>query len=110
MTFRGSLFLALALCGGLAACGSQAVYTGESFSSDSPFKLRVDSDIDAVCESARRALLGQGYLIDKASSETIRARKATRRGDNQSTFIEMNVVCLPESRGSTLFATGLLSE
>jgi len=55
----------------LAACGGQAVYTGESFSSDSPFKLRTDGDVTLACESARRALLGQGYLIDSASSASV---------------------------------------
>jgi hypothetical protein len=90
-------------------CGTEAAYTGESFSSDSPFKLRVDSEVDAACESARRSLLGQGYLIDLASSEEVKARKAARIEGQQNAFIEMTVVCVPERGGSTVFATGVLS-
>ncbi|MBK6511173.1 MAG: DUF2242 domain-containing protein [Haliea sp.] len=90
-------------------CGTEAAYNEESFSSDSPFKLRVDGDIEAACESARRSLLGQGYLIDLASSEEVKGRKAARVEGQQNAFIEMTVVCVPERGGSTVFATGVLS-
>ncbi|MCB1705265.1 MAG: DUF2242 domain-containing protein [Halioglobus sp.] len=96
------LFAALSV----TACTKKAVYVDESFSNDSPFKLRVDDDVALACESARRSLLGQGYLIDLANSDEVKARKATR-GEN--TFIEMNVVCVPEVGGSTIFAAGVLS-
>lgn len=110
MNYRLKILLLL-LIGVLfqAGCGTDAAYTEESFSSDSPFKLRVDSDIDAACESARRSLLGQGYLIDLASSEEVKARKAARVEGKQNAFIEMTVVCVPERGGSTIFATGVLS-
>lgn len=92
-----------------AACSSQAVYTGETFSSDSPFRMRADGEVSMACESARRALLGQGYLIESASTESIKARKAYKTEDTQNTFIEMNIVCLGELSGSTLYATGVLT-
>lgn len=110
MNYRLNILLLL-LMGVLlqTGCGTNAAYTGESFSSDSPFKLRVDSDIDAACESARRSLLGQGYLIDLASSGEVKGRKAATVEGKQNAFIEMNVVCVPERGGSTIFATGVLS-
>ncbi len=90
-------------------CSSQAVYTAESFAIDSPFKVKLDDEVDTACESARRALLGQGYLIESSNSDGIKARKAYKSEDDQNTFIEMTIVCLPERNGSTLFATGVLS-
>lgn len=90
-------------------CSSQAVYTAENFSIDSPFKVKVDAEVATACESARRALLGQGYLIESGNSDGIKARKAYKSADDQNTFIEMTIVCLPERNGSTLFATGVLS-
>ena len=93
----------------LAACGSGAVYTRESFAVDSPFQDKLAADAATACEGARRALLGQGYLIDSAANEQVKARKAYKTDDERSTFIEMNVVCAPDSTGSTLYATGLLS-
>jgi len=67
------------------ACSSNAVYTTESFGNDSPFKRRIDGDVALACESARRALLGQGYLIEAASNEGIKARKAVKREDEPNT-------------------------
>jgi len=52
---------------------------------------------------------GRGYLIDLASSEEVKARKATRGEGKQNAFIEMNAACVPDSNGSTVFATGVLS-
>ena len=89
-----------------AACSTNAVYTDESFAYDSLFKLRTDGDAAMACESARRSLLGQGYIIETTSSEGVKARKAYKSESSQNTFIEMNVVCLPETTGSTVFATG----
>lgn len=92
-----------------SACSTQAVYTGESFSSDSPFRMRAEGEVSMVCESARRALLGQGYLIESAGSEGVKGRKAYKTEDTQNTFIEMNIVCLGELSGSTVYATGVLT-
>jgi len=109
MKYIPMLFTA-ALCAlALAACGSKAIYTKESFAADSPFQKRVTVKTAAACESARRALLAQGYLIDSATDEQIKGRKAYKSEDERSTFIEMRVVCAPDSTGSTLYATALLS-
>ncbi len=106
MKNRFKLLLPLIGALALAACAKKAVYVDESFSNDSPFKLRVEGDTTLACESARRSLLGQGYLIELANSDEVKGRKATR-GEN--TFIEMNIVCVPENNGSTIFAAGVLS-
>lgn len=105
-----SQILILSICLLLqVGCSSQAVYTEESFATDSAFKMRSEGDVALACESARRSLLGQGYLIESANSEGVKGRKAYKNDAAQSTFIEMNIVCLDEIKGSTLFATGLLS-
>jgi Uncharacterized protein conserved in bacteria (DUF2242) len=92
-----------------AACSNNAVYPEESFAYDSLFKLRTDGDVAMACESARRSLLGEGYLIASATSEGVVGRKAYKSEGKENTFIEMNIVCLPEVNGSTVFATGVLS-
>ena len=109
MKFRYKLLL-LPLCVLLPiACSNNTVYPEESFSYDSSFKLRTDGEVGMACDSARRALLGQGYLIVSSTSEGVVGRKAYKIEGKENTFIEMNVVCLPEASGSTLFATGVLS-
>ena len=54
-------------------------------------------------------MLGQGYRIESASSEQVQGRKAYRGSGNQNTFIEMNITCVADNVGSTLFANGVLS-
>jgi hypothetical protein len=109
MKFRYKLLL-LPLCVLLPiACSNNTVYPEESFSYDSSFKLRTDGEVGMACDSARRALLGQGYLIVSSTSEGVVGRKAYKIEGKENTFIEMNIVCLPEAAGSTLFATGVLS-
>lgn len=107
MKYTSTILLIGALL--LSACSNQAVYTGESFSSDSPFRMRADGDVAMACESARRALLGQGYLIEGAGGESVKGRKAYNTQDTQNTFIEMNIACLSDASGSTLYATGVVT-
>jgi hypothetical protein len=107
---RASKTFALPLCLALlGACSKTAVYTTESFASDSPFELKVVDDAATACESARRSLLRQGYLIEQATAENVKGRKGYNSADNRNTFIEMNVVCAPDVSGSTVFANGVLS-
>jgi len=100
----------LAFCLVMVACGAKpAKFTQESFSIDSPYKSRLDSNSTIACESARRVLLGDGYIIDTYSKENIKGRKAYRSDSDRSTFIEMNVVCVDEPGSSMVYANGLLS-
>lgn len=109
MKYRSKILL-LSLCGLLqVACSNNTVYPDESFSYDSLFKLRTDGEVGMACESARRSLLGEGYLVENATSEGVIGRKAYKSEGKENTFIEMNIVCLPEANGSTVFATGVLS-
>lgn len=105
-----SKLLLLTLCVLLqTACSNNAAYPEESFAYDSLFKLRTDGEVAMACESARRSLLGDGYLIVSANSEGAVGRKAYKSEGKENTFIEMNVVCVPDATGSTVFATGVLS-
>ena len=84
-------------------------YTKESFSVDSPYQKKVGVGAATACEAARRALLGDGYVIDRANSDNVKGRKAYHSEGDRSTFIEMSVVCVPDPAGSSLYANGLLS-
>lgn len=109
MKYASKIILCCLCLAFLAACSDKAVYTTESFAADSPFRMKVDDDVATACESARRSLLGQGYLIESADSEKVKGRKAYKSEGNLNTFIEMNVVCLSEVKGTSLFANGVLS-
>ncbi|MGF1643073.1 MAG: DUF2242 domain-containing protein [Thiotrichales bacterium] len=94
----------------LSGCGQNpAAFTRDSFSINSPHQRKFPESADVTCKGARRALLGDGYVVEGANDETIKGRKAYRSQGDRSTFIEMNVVCVPDQGGSTLYANGLLS-
>jgi len=94
----------------LVGCGQRmARYTQESFSVDSPYQRKFAVQALTACEGARRALLGDGYIVDGAGAEGVKGRKAYRSDADRSTFVEMSVVCASDPTGSTLYANGLLS-
>jgi hypothetical protein len=84
-------------------------YTQQSFAADSPYQRRFSVDAPTACEGARRALLGDGYVIEKADGESVKGRRAYRSDGDRSTYVEMTVVCVPEAQGGMLYANGLLS-
>lgn len=94
----------------LAGCaGSKAGYTKDSFSGDSPYQSKVPVPASGACAGARRALLGDGYIVDRADAESVKGRKAYPTEGDRSTFIEMTVVCMNDAEGSTLYSSGLVS-
>jgi hypothetical protein len=94
----------------LSGCGSpDEVYKRETFEVDSPYQLLTTLPQEAACESARRALLGQGYILDSADAAAVKGRKAFRVSSDESTVLEMNVVCVAREEASTIFANAVES-
>lgn len=97
----------------LSGCSSSPTvpfYSSDSFGSDSPYQKHVPDGAAAACSAAERTLLGDGYIIDGDSSKgSFKGRKAYRIDGNRSSFIEMNIVCLSDSTGSTIYANGVNS-
>ena len=98
---------------GLSGCSSQPkvpFYSTDSFGSDSPYQKHVPDDASAACSAAERTLLGDGYIIEGDSSKgSFKGRKAYRIDGDRSSFLEMNIVCLSDSTGSTIYANGVNS-
>ncbi|MGF1547340.1 MAG: DUF2242 domain-containing protein [Thiotrichales bacterium] len=106
----GALAVATCTLLALGACGhNPAAFTKDSFSINSPHQRKFPENAEITCQGARRALLGDGYVVESGDGESIKGRKAYRSQSDRSTFIEMNVVCVPDQGGSTLYANGLLS-
>lgn len=98
---------------GLSGCSSAPqvpFYSNDSFGSDSPYQKHVPDDASTACSAAERTLLGDGYIIEGDSSKgSFKGRKAYRIDGNRSSFLEMNIVCLSDSKGSTIYANGVNS-
>jgi hypothetical protein len=95
----------------LSACSTPGSFAKDSFSNDSPYQKHVSASAKIACSAAERTLLGDGYTLDSASAKmgTIKGRKAYRMDGGRSSFLEMSVVCLPDTLGSTIYASGLIS-
>lgn len=112
MPFRckrlSALFCALAL---LAACTHtppvQPAYEAETFSPQSPFQSRLGIGPLAACHLGQRALLSQGYLLETATTDTVKGYKFFQRDGNRQLRLEITLVCMPEGSGSVIYANAL---
>ena len=73
----------LALLGVLlqAACSNQAVYTGESFSSDSPFRMRAEGEVDLQADPHVDGLLDEFRISDQLDRPYLDRLGAARNSD-----------------------------
>jgi hypothetical protein len=91
--------IALALLPGvavLAACSSatKPKFQDEFFSNDtSPYMRTFNVPSADACESARRALLSQGYMTTLARPDTVDATKNFQPASDSHFVVEFHVVC-----------------
>jgi hypothetical protein len=107
--FSIPLLLLTAASLGLTACttGKTAFYHQEEFSDTSAFSRSFPGSEKAVCEAARRALLGQGYVINKSTDNTLDGNKSFQPASDKHMEIAFHVVCASNGNGksSTMFAS-----
>ena len=101
----GLLAPALALTG--CATGKTAFYHQEEFNDTSAFSRSFPGSEKAVCESARRALLGQGYIINKTTDNSMDGAKSFQPASDKHMEIAFHVVCASNGNGksSTMFVS-----
>ncbi len=85
--------LALAGCTTLKT-GKTSVYQSESFDSET-FSRTFLSKSSETCEAARRALLSQGYVIDRFSGEGVKGSKNFQPQPEVHVQLQISVVCAP---------------
>jgi len=98
----------------LAACATTdkppPAYQSESFDqASSPFVWHSTLAAAAACEKARRALLGQGYEIERQEDGSVKGVKYFMPKSSQQLQLRITLVCLSSSGGSTIFANALQS-
>lgn len=81
-------------------------YKLESFTPDSPFEQSFEVSPTSACEAGRRALLSQGYLIDEARPEFIKARKYFQPDRSTQVQLTFSLFCLADGdgEGASVFA------
>ncbi|PXW95480.1 uncharacterized protein DUF2242 [Sphaerotilus hippei] len=101
----------LSVLGGCSSTNKASVYQQESFDSDTYSRSFLSPSPD-TCEAARRALLSQGYVIDRATPELVNGRKSFQPGGDAHVQIQFYVVCTPASRSgvSTILFVNALQD
>ncbi|WP_424461394.1 DUF2242 domain-containing protein [Ottowia sp.] len=102
--------LVLGGCAGLSRNPAPLInYKPETFGA-STYSRRFAANPAQTCEAARRALLGQGYIVVSAAAEQVTARKFFQPNPDHHVQLEFRVVCAAEvgEGGDTIaFANGL---
>ncbi|CAB3844292.1 hypothetical protein LMG26684_01741 [Achromobacter mucicolens] len=95
----------------LAGCSSpKPVYEREDFAQSDTYSRSVPAASSAACDAGRRALLSQGYNIDKYEPSRVTGHKNFEGEDGQHTQISFNVECAPDGsthEGATVFANAV---
>ena len=95
----------LVIAGALGGCGARQMYRDEAFDAETPFSRRMSGSQTAVCESVKRALLMQGYVLEtQTEPQTLVGTKAFQR-DEEMITLRLRTTCLGNNDGThTVFA------
>lgn len=102
-----SIALAVVAAALLSACGSsrnkaQAPPLGETFGAEDTYSRIFEVTPATACESTRRALLGQGYVIGKLDGEALEASKSFQPESDVHTQLKVRATCVPRSGGGSI--------
>ncbi|WP_269768339.1 DUF2242 domain-containing protein [Bordetella genomosp. 9] len=83
----------------LAGCsGSRKPAYPESFKETDTYSRSFPASDAATCEAARRALLSQGYTIDKARTDSVDGQKNFQDEDDKHQVISFHIVCASDGQ------------
>lgn len=97
------LSIALAGCGGLGKTGPETMpKVEEKFSSAATYSRLFEATPAQTCEAARRALLSQGYIVNKAQPEVVEGQKSFQPQPDRHAQMNIRVTCVSESKDGPL--------
>jgi hypothetical protein len=102
-----SMALVAVLASSLVACGfnrgkEAPPPLGETFGADDTYSRSYPVASASACEAARRALLGQGYVIGRATVDTLEAIKSFQPESDVHTQLNVRATCVPKSGGGSI--------
>lgn len=95
----------IAMAASLGACGlrkPEAPPSGETFGADDTYSRVYPVPPATACEATRRALLGQGYVIGKASPDSLEATKSFQPESDVHTQLNIRATCVPQAGGESI--------
>jgi len=101
------LLSVLVACGGGQAGKPRPALLGETFAFDDMYSRRFDTTPAVACEAARRALLGQGYVVGRAETMAVEASKNFQPESDSHLQLAVRVSCVPQGGGALVFVSAL---
>jgi hypothetical protein len=97
--------LAVAVLGGCASHHKDP----PQFSADAPYSKKLVGSSDSVCWSVKRALLSQGYLLDRSSEPgVLTGTRDYQPSDTENVDIRLQTTCAGNTDGTSIvFATAV---
>ena len=90
----------------LAACGGPPRYApNEEFAADARHHRDFSTNAAALCDAARRVLLGDGYLVTRSEDQSLVGGKEFQVEEQQHAILNVYVSCERRASGSTLYVT-----
>lgn len=90
----------------LAACGGTDSYARhEEFASEARHRHDFPAAAPALCAAARRAMLGDGYVVTHGEDGQLLGGKEFQGDDKVHAILNLYVSCEARAGGSTLFVT-----
>lgn len=86
----------------MGGCGTREVYRDEAFSADSPFSRRIAGSSAIVCDSVKRALLGQGYALDPEAERGVLTGMKNFQRDETMVNLRLRTTCMANPDGTTM--------
>ncbi len=102
-----SITLGVVLATSLSACGlnrnrAEAPPLGERFGAEDTYSRSYPVPPATAYEAARRALLGQGYVIAKMAPEGLEAAKNFQPESDVHTQLNVRTTCVPQVDGGSI--------
>lgn len=88
-----------------SCAGPDSYARNEAFASDARYRRDFAVAAAPLCEAARRAMLGEGYIVARPEEQRLLAGKKFQVDEKQHAILTLHVNCEPHGGGSTLFAT-----
>jgi hypothetical protein len=97
-----AVFAAVLLAGCASGKKQEPPPSGETFDADDTYSRSLTATPAQACEAARRALLGQGYVVNRADAGSVEATKNFQPEAETHTQLEVRATCLPQDDAHAL--------
>ena len=98
-----ALTLLVSACAGGRTSSTQAMpQVAEKFGSAATYSRMFDATPAETCEAARRALLSQGYIVNKADKDAVEGQKSFQPQPDRHVLMNIRVTCVSESADGQL--------